>query len=356
MNTDSTGSADFRIDFRLPGPSGDLLLEVKRTSSAVVLRGVLLSMTYVLTGEPTSRAVCVLVDTRLTRDRLQEELGRFRRTVQASLADRVFLLGIREGKVEGDLPASDTALLPLILEAAQRESVGLRRVTQQTVKSLVLMRWLLHGGGIGVAEMARETGASFPTVTAAFRSLRQDGVVIPRAASFVLSEELPWPTVLRLAQEHAKERRVIRFTDPSGLARSPIAMAKRLEDLQACGEAQEVSFGGVLGAERLYPELDITAPPRLDLCVYNSDTSFVRKVDAGLLESSNPDDKAVLVLHMTRDPTRSPNKSHEMVAIASAVDCLADLLEIGLEAEAKDYWMGLSLQRRNRLKARETQE
>ena len=360
MNTHSSGSVDFRIDFRLPGPSGDLLLEVKRTSSAVDLRGVLLSLTYVLAGEPTSRAVCVLVDTRLTQDRLQEELGRFRRTVQASLADRVFLLGIREGKVEGDLPAGDTALLPRILEAAQRESVGLRRVTQQTVKSLVLMRWLLHGGGVGVAEMARETGASFPTVTAAFRSLRQDGVVIPRGASFVLSDELPWPTVLRLAQEHAKERRVIRYADPNGLAKSPLDMARRLDALHGRGEAQEVSFGGVVGAERLYPDLDITAPPRLDLCVYSSDTSFVRQLDAGLLETSDPDDKAVLVLHMTKNPNRGPNKSHEMVEVASPVDCLADLLEIGLQAEAKDYWMGLTRQRRKRiekpLEAREKQE
>ena len=206
--------------------------------------------------------------------------------------------------------------------------------------------------------MARETGASVPTVTAAFRSLRQDGVVAPRGASFVLSDELPWQTVIRLAQEHAKERRVIRFTDPNGLARSPMEMARRLDGLHGRGEAAEVSFGGVLGAERLYPELDITAPPRLDLCLYNSDTSFVRQLDAGLLETSDPDDKAVLVLHMTRDPTRGPNKSHALVAVASPFDCLADLLEIGLEAEAKDYWLGLSRQRkrRNRLKARETQE
>ncbi len=168
----------------------------------------------------------------------------------------------------------------------------------------------------------------------------------------MLSEELPWPTVLRLAQEHAKERRVIRYADPNGLTRSPLEMARRLDTLHGRGEAAEVSFGGVLGAERLYPDLNITTPPRLGVCVYNSDSSFVRQLDAGLLETSDPDDKAVLVLHMTRDPTRGPNKSHELVVVASPVDCLADLLEIGLEAEAKDYWLGLSRQRkrRNRLK------
>jgi len=356
MKEATPSSSDFKVDVRLPTSSGDLILEVKRTSSAVDLRGVLLSLSYVLLCESTSRAVCVLVDTRLTQDRLQDELARFREIVPAELADRVFLLAIRNGKIEGDWPAADKALLPEVVESAERDSVRNRRVTQQTVKSLVLKRWLFSGGGIGVAEMARETCASVPTVTAAFRSLRQDGVVVSRGASFVLSDELPWTTVTRLAQDHAKERRVIRFTDPNGLARSPMKMARRLEALHGRGEAAEVSFGGVLGAERLYPELDITAPPRLDLCVYNSDTSFVRQLDAGLLETSDPDDKAALVLHLTRDPTRGPNKSHDQVAVASPVDCLADLLEIGLEAEARDYWMGLSRQRRNRVKGRETQE
>lgn len=47
----------------------------------------------------------------------------------------------------------------------------------------------------------------------------------------------------------------------------------------------------VFRSERHYPNLDITGAPRLDLCVYDGDASFVRKLDAGLLETSDPEDR-----------------------------------------------------------------
>lgn len=338
--------SDFHFDSRLESPSGSVLLKIKRTSGAVELRGVLLSLAYLLESEPPgSRAICVLQDSRLTGERVQDEIARFRATVIPALADRVFLVAIRGGAVQGELPPMDAPLLPMIVESAQRESASPpSRVTQQAVKSAALSRWLTTKGRLGVADMQRATGASMPTVIAAFRAMRHDGLVYAQGAGWRLADELPWDNVRRMVDAHAAERRVIRFMDPSGHARSPVAMAERLQKAQRGSEDLAVDLGGVLGAQQHYPDLDITGAPRLDLCAYHGDASFVRKIDAGLVETVDPSDKAALVIHMTRDPRRGPRQPGELRP-ASVIDCLADLLEIGLHAEARDFWRAMDLRR-----------
>ncbi len=345
-----------RISRRLPSPSGDILLEIKRTSAAVELRGVLLSLAYLLTEEPpSSQAVCVLTDTRLTKERMRDEITRFQEAVKPALARRVILVAIKDGEIHGEMPPIDRSLLPMIIKSAQRESANpAGRVSQQAVKSAALSRWHTVSGRLGVADMQRATGASMPTVIAAFRAMQQDGLVYPVGAGWHLVDELPWESVRRMVEAHAAERRVIRFKDPTGHARSPLAMAERLRKLLRAGESVDVDLGGVLGSLQYYPDLDITGPPRLDLCVYDGNAGFVRKIDAGLLETFDPSDKAMLVLHMTRDPRRGSRPPGELRP-ASVVDCLADLLEIGLQSEARDLWHAMSRKRQDVVK-QETQK
>lgn len=357
MKDTAASKLDLRGDVRLSSPNGEVLLEVRRrTTAAVDLRGILLTLAYSLSREPqTSRAVCVLLDPRMTSQRVREELDRFRATVRPDVAERVFLLAVRKGKIQGEQPSADPSLLPRILESARREPATAGRVTQQAIKSAVLVHWLSHRGRVGVAEMSRQTGASMPTVSAAFRAMQQERLILPIDGGWELANDLPWMTVQRLAEDHANDRRVIRFTDPNRLHRAPEEMARRLNALQSRGEFLQVDVGGVLGAERYYPDLDITGAPRLDLSVYDLDTSFVRKLDAGLAEASDPEARAVLVLHLTRKPIREPSKPGHLRA-ASQIECLADLLEIGLYAEAKDFWMGLVRKRRELMDAQVEQE
>jgi hypothetical protein len=82
-----------------------VLLEIKRTSAAVELRGVLLSLAYLLDAKPASTfAVCMLKETRLTSERVQDEISRFRANVHPDLAGRVYLVSLKDGKVQGELP------------------------------------------------------------------------------------------------------------------------------------------------------------------------------------------------------------------------------------------------------------
>jgi hypothetical protein len=97
-----------------------------------------------------------------------------------------------------------------------------------------------------------------------------------------------------------------------------------------------------MAAYHFYEHLNITAAPRLDLSVYDGNTKFVRKLDAGLVEVGSVRAYAPLVLHLGRRlrtpwASRTPGVGH-----ALPLECLADLLEIGLMAEAHDFTQHLN--------------
>lgn len=92
-----------------------------------------------------------------------------------------------------------------------------------------------------------------------------------------------------------------------------------------------------MAAYHFYEFLNITAPPLLDLSVYDGNTQFVRKLDAGLVVVKNVRAHAPLVLRLGRR-LRTPSASRTLgVGQAWPLECLADLLDIGLMAEAHDF-------------------
>lgn len=360
VNTTTTGNRtdrrdpEDRIDARLKGPYGELLLKIKRSSGAVELRGELLSLALALRDEPRSTAaVCLLRDTRLSAGRLQDEIHRFQQVIDPMLGERIFLVWVDGRRILGHLPPMDDWTYEQLLAASARPpSAKMTRVTQQAVKTAALTAWFTVKGRLGVAWMSRATGASMPTAIAAFRAMQEEGLVYSVGSSWSLADDVSWDSARMVVAAHAAERRQIRFRDPTGHARSPQEMAERIRRLQRDGVTPEVDIGGVLGAQAHYPDLDITGAPRLDLSVYDADISFVRKIDAGLVEAKESNAKAVLVLHLGRDPRRGLQET-QAPGIASVVDCLADLIEIGLLAEAQDLWHEKARQRQGKREQRE---
>jgi hypothetical protein len=117
-----------------------------------------------------------------------------------------------------------------------------------------------------------------------------------------------------------------------------------------------IGVGGVLGAAMHYPDLDLTGAPQLDLCLFGGDDDFLRELDAGLLPSVGTDRKPVLVIHCTWDmrrerpgDTNSGSRSPLYEAhpdapsgAASMVDYFTDLLEMGYQAEARDFAVAMT--------------
>jgi len=329
--------------YRLSSQTGVGLLDLRRTSNARDLRGALVSLAYVLESQPRSTwAICALTETRLSADRIRQELVQFRSLVGA-LGRRLFLVAIEGDRLHGELPSADPALEAAVMAVAQRELLS-GKVPRQAVASTAIQAWLDGQARVSVAELRRATGASYPTVAAALKELEQVGALSSDDKGYTYPSSLPWATLQRFAEGHAAGRKTIRFSDPSGLARKPDDMARRLATLQSKGDASAVEIGGVLGAELYYPDLDITAARRLDLCVYDGDLDFVRKIDAGLVQTPDPKAKAVLVVHLAHDINHRRGR-FDGLRVASTVDCLADLLEIGYQAEAADFMRAMQANR-----------
>jgi DNA-binding HxlR family transcriptional regulator len=334
---------DTLVSMHWSNPAGpDVLVEIRRTNTGRDVREALLALAYAVrsTSQP-SRGVCAIVNSRLSPRRLADELDRFRSIARPEIAHSIFLIRAEtqgEYLVEGELPERSNAFMQALEAAIHEEMVSgsASRVTRQQVKAVLVERSLSGLPPVTLAELRRLTGTSYQTASAALSELELLGVVTGARDGPITLNGLHPIALMKLAQEHGLARKVVRYTDPTGEGRTPSALANRLLSLRQKGIANRTAISGVLGATRYFPDLDITAAPRLDVSVYDGDIRFTSRLDAGLLAVEDPKRKATVVLHVQRDC-----RPEEMVVrepdLAARMDCLADLEQMGLQAEARDF-------------------
>lgn len=338
--------ANREYDGRWVGPSGDFLIEVKRTNNARDLRGALLALVYALEKEPASaQAMLVLRESKLSSSRLRDELSQFRNIVKDGVGHKVHLVAFGEDldRMKGVLPQFNEELALFVRDLVLHDmATHGGRVSRVFVQSLVVDRWLQGRSMTSSVEVLRESKASKPTVISALEHLRKLDVIAGQFGDFVLQPP-SWDAWQSLALDLKSERKAVYFADPSGLARGPSALLSRLNKvMDRASKPLDVALGGVMAAYHYYEHLNITAAPRLDLSVYDGDTEFVRKLDAGLVEVKNLKAHAPLVLHVGRR-LRTPSAPRTSgVGQASPLECLSDLLDIGLMAEAHEFAEHLS--------------
>ncbi|MBG6083134.1 hypothetical protein [Rubrivivax gelatinosus] len=301
-----------------------------------------MALAYAVTSTSRpSTGLCVIADSRLSDGRLRAEWERFRGIVRSDIGPRLYLAAAKNGELmylEGAHPVTSDAFMRALLAAVHAESfaAGGKRVTRQQVKAALVERALWGLPPLTLADLRRQTGASYQTADAALVELQMTDVVSGMRDGPILLNGLRPHLLRKLADEHASARRSVRFVDPTGDARAPGAMAERLLSLRRRHDWHKVAVAGVLGAWRYFPDINITAAPRLDLSVYDGDQSFVARLDAGLVSTDDPSRKPVLVLHMQRD-CRPPEVAARPYTTAARLDCLADLEELGLQADAREF-------------------
>lgn len=341
MSQSHIAEATKEYDGRWVSPNGDFLVEVKRTNNARDVRGALLALAYALDKELAStQAMLVLTQSKLSTTRLHEELNRFRNIVKDGVGRKIHLVAFDEAldRMNGASAPLNEDLALFIRDLVLHETATQGgRVSRVFVQSLIVDRWLQGQPMASASEVLGESRASKPTVIAALEHLRNLDVIVGPNGDFAVRPP-GWDAWHSLALDLKSERKAVRFADPSGLARGPSALLSRLHKvMDGASQPPAVALSGVLAAYQFHEHLNITAAPRLDLSVYDANTKFVRKLDAGLVEADNPRTHAPLVLHLGRR-LRTPSPSaRPAVDLASPLECLADLLDIGLTAEAHDF-------------------
>jgi hypothetical protein len=346
------------VDGRWEGPSGPILIEVKRTSSVRDLRGALVALAYLVERDASiCAAVCVVVESRLSDARLSEELGRFRSVLRPEIGARVHLLadpgaagaqGEGRAAVDGsiaELPDAFHAWLEQLLTTERQRGRSPSLPPRQGVVAALAQLQLRKQPAVTVKRLQELVGASYPTVAAALKDLADKGWLEESPERGVRLRPLTAREWMDLARDHARLRTLRVFNDPTGLA-SPEQMLRRLDRLKESGTLPAgVRIGGVLGAARHFPDLDITAAPRLDLSTEADAALLARLIDAGLQPKTRPEQRVALAVHASREPwvgaesgrtagERTDDGPQPPERMAGELECLADLIEMGFTREA----------------------
>ncbi|NWF47256.1 BlaI/MecI/CopY family transcriptional regulator [Hydrogenophaga sp. D2P1] len=330
------------------GSNGHIHVEVKKTNSVRDVRGALLTLAFIIGQEPSkNQAVCVVVETRLSSGRLKEELVRFRQVIHPAIADRIhFLVGkgnpqehivnAFSGSME-NAPAGFYDWLEELVAKERQDVYAHQLPPRQIVVAALAQLRLWNASPVTVKYLQETCRVSYPTVAAVLKELADLGWLEDSGERGVRLRYLTSGEWMELAREHARQRKVHLFTDPTG-QNTPEQMVKRLASLREADKLpQTVRIGGVIGAAKHFPELDITAPPRLDLCVDRDPSRIASILDAGLLRKAKPDQRVALAIHVTSFPLDvSRWESKSQGHWASELECLADIMEMGYTREASE--------------------
>jgi hypothetical protein len=307
------------------------LVDLQATHNLRDIRGNLLALAYLLAKEPAgTQAACVLVGSKITQNRLAAELAMFRAVVRPSLGSRVHLAQLVGDKAVG-LPSPGAGFIEWLqgLVGQKAAPASAPSSSRELVLAFLLRSWLAHSGPLSTTAIQSAVGASYPTVAKVLKQL-EAAAVLSRASDRRI--EMRAPSLLQWRNwiaAQAATRKPVRFIDPAGTARSPEAMAQRLFKLGR----DDVAVGGVLGARHHFADLDITGSLRLDLTVHRAPLDFIGKLDAGLVETRDPNAEAVIVVH--HSPSPNPWFVKDKAGVwADPLECLIDLHELGLDEQA----------------------
>jgi len=331
----------------LEGPDGpEVCIECEGLASGRNLRDLLVRLVQALSRDSEIGALLKIIEPRLSIPFILAELESFRSALLPNIRERlrVSVQGL------GNLPEDAEGVMFIqqerrisSSEPGARQGITLPQPDKQSEVFRVLLRqWFLGLGPVTSAWLEEDAvQCNYRTVAAA---LKQLSPVVRRRTDRRIElkcfAEKAWRTFLALAP---KIRSTKSYVDRSGQPRSVESLVRRLTRLNRT----DIAIAGVLGAKRYYPDLDIVGAPRLDLCVHACgsivDLGFVRQLDPALEQSNDPTEPCRLALHFVRRRA-SFFEEEDGHTWADPVECLADLFEMRLGAQASRFLDFLSSQ------------
>ena len=321
--------------------SASAVVEVKTSVAGVRdVRAALARLASLLGSGERRRAYLLLVEPKVATSTLAEELEIFRRALKRDVAERLYLVTAEAGDtmtLPQEPPLEDRELLRRALGEIQEEARTLPRPDMQSeVTRYLLLQWFMRAGPLSPGRVQDAVGCAYRTV---IRAVERLGRVVERTSDgSILLSAFPidaWPGIVA---ESSGARSTHLYSDASGQPRSPESLLRRLEHLGR----SDVAVGGVLGAARVLPELDIVGTPRLDITVHgptrNPDVEIARSLDPGLVLTDAHTRPPTLAVHFLRRQESLFERDHNQnVAWADPIECLLDLYEARLDAQARQF-------------------
>jgi hypothetical protein len=301
------------------------------------LRDAIIQLAYQLAECPSKRALLVLPNLQVTKERLSEEQAKALQAFRPEITKRLYLVTL-EGEEFLNLPARLSAshkrrLQQLVRSETTQHGERLQRIDgYYVILKLLILQWLNDAPPMTTKWLSETSGYSYPTVAKTLSRLA--GNVKRHSNRRVELRLFPWDEWARLLAVSDQVRSTVWFTDTSGQPRELETLTRRLNELNRC----DIALGGVYGARHYHPGLNLVGSPRLDLTMHcpqgTRDLAFVKQLDPGLEKIEGPGRPARLVVHAARR-TKSFFESREGgLSWADPVECLLDLHEAHLEPQA----------------------
>ncbi|HUJ71615.1 MAG TPA: hypothetical protein VLZ30_05185 [Verrucomicrobiae bacterium] len=331
-----------KADYRPDAVIGHTLVDVKRRTDTVnTVRMALMQLAYALSDRDSQSAgFLVLVDPKITPQRLLDEQRYAQRTLNPKVAGRLHVITYHNGEFHGlphtFNPTDRGELLRLVEQVLEMGGTRIpsTRIYYELLRVLV-HQWLRNNGPMTADWLATKTGCSYPTVA---KALEQLGPAIKRLSDrrFELAY-FPKDEWARLVAVSDRMRSTMRFADRSGQPRSPDSLLQRVQQF----DRPDLAIGGVFCARHYYPDFDLIGSPRLDLTIHcpghYADLTFVERLDPALEKTKDSREPAKLVLHFIRREDPLFEKRTNGLNWVDTAECLLDLHEMRLESEARDF-------------------
>jgi len=301
-------------------------------------RSILFEMAYWLAQNPKNRGLLVLAESRITENRLNEEMQRAARVFHPDALSRLSVAISKEGRYHGlpkNLGNEFTSWLDALVRKGSGSPPAKTRDSFYLILEILMHQWLLHKGPMTTDWLMKAVGCSYPTVAGALGRLAH---VLHRSSDRKVElRNFPKEEWARLLAASDRIRSTVRFADVSGKPRPLENHLRRLEKLKI----PNLGIGGVVGARHYHPNLDLIGTPVLNFSLHCPDgvmdLEFIAKLDPALKLVRDPLAPAQVIVHAVRRANAFFQPRKEGLAWADPAECLLDLQEAKLETQAGEF-------------------
>lgn len=329
-------------DFRADAVLGSSVIEVLKDLRDVrQLRDSLINLARYVAKYQNGRGVLLLDAPQVSAERVRKEWSYLIDVFHPGILNR---LGIAKfatfqaHPIIGHLTGEEQEhLLEIIEHERSGEAGSVKRPAEvfYDVLRVLLVHYFRRLGALSLKSLGEQAGCTYPTLAKGLAKL--EPWIIRHSNRSVELGSFPQEPVLQMFGQSAKIRSTQGYGNASARPRSNEMLLDRLWRLQ-----RGVAIGGVLGSRHYFPGLDLAGTPRLDLVVHarpemsRDEHDFIRHMDAALKPVKRGEPPQVVV-HTLYRPESLFQTDERGVIWADEVECLMDLHEMRLEAQAVEF-------------------